>query len=122
MTENLDYLVGKEPRKIDSKYRVAIPSKIWKGDNEDYIYIRLNKNSDDYLDIIPRPYFDKFFLLFYNNLNIDNPKEEELFRLLSKQNLDNQNRIIIPPEFRNRINLGDQVSFIGIGNAIRLRF
>jgi DNA-binding transcriptional regulator/RsmH inhibitor MraZ len=117
----LEYLVGREKRKVDDKGRVVIPSNIWKGDEGDYAYLRVRKDNIDYFDIIPGPYFDQVFSVKYSRLKLDNIERENFFGSLSRVKLDNQNRITIPVGIRSFVKESRIVSFIGIGDAIRVR-
>lgn len=122
MTDELEYLVGKGTRKIDDKYRIGIPLSIWKDNGWGYVYMKIKKDNQDFVDIIPELYFEKFFAPKYLALDIYDEKREEFFDSLRKINIDSQNRITLPKEVRSKIKNEKSVSFTGIGDAIRVKF
>ena len=117
----LECLVGNERRKVDEKGRVGIPVRIWKGSEGDYAYLRVRKDSGDYFDVIPGPYFDQVFSVRYSELDLDDAKRENFFGYLIRVKLDSQNRITIPVGIRSSVKESRVISFIGIGDAIRVR-
>jgi len=83
--------------------------------------MRIRKERTDYFDIIPEPYFDKFFADRYCKLDIDDLSKEDFFGSLFRISLYSQNRITLPAEVRKAVKESGIVSFVGIGSAIRVR-
>jgi len=107
---------------LDNRFRLAIPSK---HRHEFERGITVSRWLDDCLVIAPRDYWPEMIQQYFGDLNVRNDRDRWLRRYLmagayEQDGLDKQGRVVIPPELRDRLQLGSKVRLVGAGEYFEL--
>lgn len=121
----MKYFAGKFVHRIDAKGRVSIPAKFRalleaQGGSEMNVF-------PSYIDGALEACSQQFLDEIYERMQDEDPLGEamddlatSIFGATTTLSIDGDGRIVLPPDLRERIALGDQVAFVGRGDRFML--
>ncbi len=115
-------LTGTFECSLDNRFRLAIPAK----HRPEFAHgVTVARWLDGCLAVVPSDHWPAMIQEHFGDLNIRNDRERWLRRYLmagayEQDGLDKQGRFVIPPELRDRLQLGTKVKLVGGGEYFEL--
>ena len=118
-------IVGIEFCKIDSNGRLKLPVALKKQliTSDDTRFVLRKSIYDSYLELFTYSDFQQEVERLQKNLNPYDPKSKRLYRRLTQANiveLDSSDRILIPIEQRNMVNIDKEIVLLASGKFIEI--
>ena len=118
--------LGNIEAKTDSKGRAFLPSafrKVLQASNEERLVLKKNP-FEQCLVLYPESVWNKQLDALRAHLNRWNARHQQIFRTFVSNveliNLDSNGRFLIPKRYSKKINLGQNITFIGVDDTIEI--